>query len=84
MTPRGRRPQWYAVYDMGRVIAIKKGAAEARKLGQGRAYTAFKTRIAAEEHAMWWNHHADQERPWVPSTTVQTDASSQTRQNHPA
>jgi len=55
------RPQaFYAVYDMGRVIAITKGAAQARKISPHRAYKAFKTQLAAEEWAACHNYQRDQ------------------------
>jgi hypothetical protein len=47
---------FYAVFDLGKVIAIVEGAAEARRLSPHRAYKRFASRLAAEEFAAWWNY----------------------------
>ena len=57
MRPSG----YYAVYDFGRVVAVVKGYREARRLSPHRGYTRYLTRVAAEEHAAWWNHRRDLE-----------------------
>lgn len=47
---------FYVVFNMGEVVAIVEGATAARALTPVRSYRPFKTRIDAEEFAMWWNH----------------------------
>lgn len=51
-----RPKNYYAVYNEGKVTHICHGAADARKIYNGRGYRAFKTQLAAEEHAAWWNY----------------------------
>jgi hypothetical protein len=56
MRPRA----YYAVFNDGRVTAVIKGAMEARKLSPHRGYKAFKSQLAAEEFAAWFNHEQQQ------------------------
>lgn len=51
-----RPAKFYTVFENGEVIAICKGAAEARRLSPYRAYRAFPSRLEAEEFAMWWTY----------------------------
>lgn len=53
------RPRlYYAIFDMGQVIAVRHGATAARQASPGshRPYKGFRTELEAEEFAMWWNH----------------------------
>ena len=51
------RPRlFYVIFDSGKVIAIRKGATEARKLSPHRAYKPFKSELEAEEFAAWFNY----------------------------
>lgn len=56
MRPR----RYFAVFRDGQVIRITHGHQEARQLS-GRAYKSFKTELAAQEYAAWWNY---ERRPW--------------------
>jgi len=51
----------YVIYNEGRAERIVKGRVAALKYGY--AFTAFKTKLEAEEYAMWWNH--DHPRWWT-------------------
>lgn len=59
------RPKlYYAVFDLGRVVAIAHGAATARSVlpGSARPYKAFKTELEAQEFSAWWNYASTKER----------------------
>lgn len=66
---------YYAIFDMGEVIAIRKGAAAARLLSPHRAYKSFTTELAAEEYAAWWNFR-QAPTPKKVATAVTTQISS--------
>lgn len=58
MRPRA----FYVVFSptTGLVVGVFEGAVAARQAcGGARIYDSFSTRLAAEEHASWWEH----ERP---------------------
>lgn len=57
-----RPMKFYACYDHGSIFAVLEGTTAARRACGGRRhYFAFRTRLAAEEYAMWWNH---EHVPW--------------------
>lgn len=60
---------YYAIFEMGAVTAIATGAVQARALSPHRGYRPFRTRLEAEEFAMWWNHDHPQ---WWTSTKGQS------------
>lgn len=68
MRPRG----FYAVYQDGQVVAICHGYDHARRVNGGRRhYTRFRSLLAAQEFAAWWNYQQ------AKSTTARTALSRQ-------
>ena len=77
-----RPKKFCAVYDMGRVTHIMEGVDRARSLRL--TFQSFGTRLAAEEHAAWWNYEAARDRPHLfPEEHHSRQKQQQERDGHP-